>query len=86
MDTADKRASAIGIALAFRLVLPVPDASVGASDRPHVAYCYAGLTAAAPIPATADVVILVRADVGTILVRPDVGTILVRPDVGEVDV
>lgn len=43
MNTPNKRASAIGIALAFRLVLPVPDGTVDTPDRPHVAYSYAGI-------------------------------------------
>lgn len=45
MNTASKRASAIGIGLAIRLVLPVPDASVDQPDRQHVAYSYAGISA-----------------------------------------
>lgn len=45
MDTRNKRASAIGIGLAFRLVLPLPDAVVDQIDRPQVAYSYVGISA-----------------------------------------
>lgn len=45
MDTPSKRASAIGVALPTRLVLPIPDGSVEAGDRQNVAYCYAGIVA-----------------------------------------
>jgi hypothetical protein len=50
MNTANKRASAIGIGLALRLVLPIPDATIDAADRQQVAYSYAGIQAANPIP------------------------------------
>lgn len=50
VDTRNKRASVLGIGLAFRLVLPAPDASVDTADRAHVAYSYAGLAADSPIP------------------------------------
>jgi hypothetical protein len=47
MDTRNKRASALGIALAFRIVFPNPDGSLAASaDRQQSAYCYAGIDAA----------------------------------------
>lgn len=45
MNTTNKRASAIGIGLAIRLVLPVPDASIAQADRQQVAYSYAGIRA-----------------------------------------
>lgn len=50
MNTPNKRASAIGIGLAIRLVLPIPDGAIGPADRQHVAYSYAGIQAANPIP------------------------------------
>lgn len=46
IDTRDKRASAIGIGLPFR-VLPLPDASVSAEDRLHLAHLYRGIASAA---------------------------------------
>lgn len=46
LDTRNKRASAIGIGLALRLVLPSPDGAVGGPDRQQVAYSYAGISAA----------------------------------------
>lgn len=56
MNTPNKRASAIGIALAIRLVLPVPDASVDQPDRQQVAYSYAGVAAGNPVVASPDIV------------------------------
>ncbi len=50
MNTANKRASAIGIGLAIRLVLPIPDSTIDQADRQQVAYSYAGIPAASPIP------------------------------------
>lgn len=47
VDTRNKRASAIGIGLALRLVLPAPDASVDQPDRQQVSYSYAGISAQA---------------------------------------
>jgi len=49
MNTPNRRASAIGIGLAIRLVLPVPDGTIEASDRQQVAYSYAGIAAATPL-------------------------------------
>ena len=43
MDTANKRASAIMVSLPFRGILPLPDASVDAWDRPTVAFMYDGI-------------------------------------------
>lgn len=56
MNTPSKRASAIGIGLAVRLVLPVPDGAVEAGDRQHVAYCYAGGAGAPVVPVVPPVV------------------------------
>lgn len=50
MNTPNKRASAIGIGLAIRLVLPISDGTIDQSDRQQTAYSYAGITAASPVP------------------------------------
>lgn len=50
VDTRNKRASALGFALAALVVLPAPDATVDQADRQHVAFSYAGLSAQPPIP------------------------------------
>lgn len=42
VDTRNKRASALGLGLAPLAVLPAPDSTVGAPDRPQLAYSYAG--------------------------------------------
>lgn len=47
MDTRNKRASAVGFALATLLVLPAPDGTVVQADRQHVSYAYAGIDAGA---------------------------------------
>jgi len=56
MNTANKRASAIGIGLALRLVLPIPDATIDAADRSQVAYSYAGIQVSNPIIGPVDLV------------------------------
>ncbi len=58
MNTANKRASAIGIALAVRLVLPVPDGTIDQADRQQVAYSYAGILANPAIVGPAEIVSL----------------------------
>ena len=45
LDTRNKRASAVGLALAWRLVLPNPDGSLIQADRQQAALCYAGIDA-----------------------------------------
>lgn len=52
MDSRNRRASAIGVGLAFVLVLPHPDGAVSQPDRQQCAYCYSGITAAAPVTTT----------------------------------
>ncbi len=49
LDSRDKRASTLGLAVApFALVLPNPDgAALAQADRQQVAFCYAGIAAAA---------------------------------------
>lgn len=56
VDTRNKRASVLGLGLASLLVLPAPDATVHAVDRPHVAYSYSGLAAEAPVVGPVDLV------------------------------
>jgi hypothetical protein len=56
IDTANKRASILGLGLAFRLVLPIPDAALDQGDRQQVAYCYRGIGVSAPIVAPADII------------------------------
>lgn len=46
VDTREKRASVIGLGRAGRVVLPVPDATVGQADRAQTSWCYAGISAA----------------------------------------
>lgn len=49
VDTRDKRASVLGLAVAtFALVLPNPDgAALSQADRQQTAFCYAGIEASA---------------------------------------
>jgi hypothetical protein len=48
IDTRNKRASALGIALPGRAVFPNPDGSLGnQADRQHIAYGYPGILAGA---------------------------------------
>jgi hypothetical protein len=47
VDTRSRRASVLGLTLAFNLTLPLADSAVGTEDRAHVAYCYPGIAAAA---------------------------------------
>lgn len=45
IDTRSRRASVLGVATPWLLVLPEPDNTVGSEDRQHVAYAYAGIAA-----------------------------------------
>jgi|JI9StandDraft_2_1071091.scaffolds.fasta_scaffold238869_2 hypothetical protein len=47
MDTRNKRASAVGFLLPFRVVYPDPSGAVGESARAQTVYSYAGSLAAA---------------------------------------
>lgn len=58
LDTRNKRASAIGIAIAARLVLPAADGAISSADRAHLAYGYAGIQAGSPVPAPDGVVVV----------------------------
>jgi hypothetical protein len=50
VDTAGKRASALGFGAPFRLVAPTPDGSLAdTGDRQHVAYSYRGIAAGSPV-------------------------------------
>lgn len=65
MDTRNKRASALGIALAFRLALPAPDATIDQADRQDVAYSYAGISATEPfVPGAHDALCMAREVLG----------------------
>jgi hypothetical protein len=44
VDTANKRASVLGYNGPFGIAFPIPDASIGTADCPHIAGVYAGLT------------------------------------------
>lgn len=51
IDTADKRASVLGVANPTRVVLPTPDGAIDLTeDRAQVAYCYRMEAAVAPEP------------------------------------
>jgi hypothetical protein len=68
IDTRNKRASAVNVALPFGRVAPDPDASLAvAPDRQQMGYVYAA--ALAIIEAAADYVIRVRSVVRTIQLR-----------------
>lgn len=55
MDTRNKRASVLGLALASLLVLPEPTTTSGAAQRQHLTYCYAGISAGTAVSGTATV-------------------------------
>jgi len=46
IDTAAKRASAIGVGLPF-LRMVIPDGTIGQEDRQTIAFCYGGILASA---------------------------------------
>ena len=56
VDTRNKRASVLGLAMAVTLVLPAPDGALDAEDRQQVALSYASLAAAAVAPGVGYVV------------------------------
>ena len=49
IDTANKRASVIGLALAFRLIAPTPGTTASIATREQTAYVYAMPAGAAPV-------------------------------------
>lgn len=49
IDTANKRASVIGLALAFRLIAPAPGTAASVATREQTAYVYAMPAGAAPV-------------------------------------
>lgn len=55
IDTRDKRASAIGVALPWRSLLPAPDGVLDQGDRQQVALHYRGIAAANPSPQAAEI-------------------------------
>ena len=44
IDTRDKRASALNVAIPWRALLPVPDAEIGSGDRAQAGLHYRGLS------------------------------------------
>jgi len=50
LDTRSKRASSVGIALAFILSPPLPDAALSQGDRQHIAVSYSGILASEAEP------------------------------------
>lgn len=53
VDTRDKRASALKVAMPWRSMLPLPDgAALNQGDRQHVAFLYRGIAASAVTVAT----------------------------------
>ena len=49
VDTRNKRASVLGIALAIGFPFPNPDGTIDQADRQHIAYCYPGISAGEPV-------------------------------------
>jgi hypothetical protein len=78
VDTADKRASVLGLGLAALLVLPSPG-SIDQPDRQHVAFSYRGLQA--DVSGEVDALayqIIVAAEDRTVIVEAEDRTILVE--------
>jgi len=53
IDTASKRASALGVGLAFTLLV-IPDGTIAQADRQTIANSYSGILAAEPVIDTPD--------------------------------
>lgn len=49
VDTRNKRSSAIGVSLPWRMRFPAPDGSFDAADRLHINVHYAGIGASSPV-------------------------------------
>ena len=49
IDTRNRRASVVGLAMAITLTLPAPDGTVSQADRQHVAVSYSGVKASAAL-------------------------------------
>ena len=75
LDTRNKRASALGIALVSLIALPAPDgAALDQGDRQHVTACYRGINASTVVTPTFTTVTLrryARVDSHQYLARPD---------------
>jgi len=58
LDTREKRASGIHVAIPWRGLLPLPDGAIGQADRQATATCYAGILAseAGPVVAMARII------------------------------
>ncbi len=54
VDTRDKRASVLGLALAALVVLPQPAGAIDQADRQQVALCYRGILAGSPVAVDLD--------------------------------
>ena len=52
MDSRDKRASAVSVALPWRGLLPVPDGSLNQGDRQQAGLVYRGIAASNVVPVT----------------------------------
>lgn len=57
MDTRNKRASVLGLALASLAILPAPSSTPGAEVRQQLAYSYAGITTDTTVTGTAAVTV-----------------------------
>jgi hypothetical protein len=62
IDSASKRASVLGVGLAFTLLV-IPDSAVTQPDRQTIAHCYSGITASAPVIDTPDCVLPLTSDI-----------------------
>lgn len=51
IDTETKRRSVLGLGLPPFVILPVPDGTISAADRIHIAGYYAGIAIAAAVTA-----------------------------------
>jgi hypothetical protein len=51
VDTRDERSSQINLLMPWRMVFPLPDGTIGAADRQHQAWLYAGILAGGAVPA-----------------------------------
>ena len=80
IDSRNKRASILGLAVATTLALPVPNGSIVVGDRQQVAFCYAGALNTSTTFALADLAIHVGADDAAIRVRPDEVVVQIAAD------
>lgn len=69
VDTRDKRASCLGLALSVPSLRPNPDGAMGTADRLVLLFCYAGVAAAAPAAGSVHPVGFVGANPGRLMIR-----------------